>query len=337
MPVSILMMGIITVVYTYLGGLQAVFWTVCVQFMIYTTGAIVAGWLLVNYLPGGWADFMEEGKAAGKFTLINLSTNPTIPYTLWTGVLGGAFFSMASHGADQIMVQRYLCARNLNHARAALIASGAVVFLQFLLFLCIGIGLYALSKSGVWELPPDIRNDQVFGKFIVEKLPVGLVGLVIASVLAAAMSTLSSSLNSSASAVIADFYAPLRPGKSESQYLEASRLLTLIFGIAQIAVALCAWQIDSPRSVIDQVLSVAGLTTGMVLGLFLLGILKLPISSSAALSGMLFGFCMVMIPFFANAMGNPLVAWPWYAPIGTISTVVMSLAINQVLRPRPTR
>ena len=333
MPVSILTMGIITVVYTYLGGMQAVLWTDCVQFLIYTLGAIIAGWLLVGYIPGGWSEFFQAGSAAGKFTLINLSTDPAITYTLWTGVIGGAFFSMASHGADQIMVQRYLCARNLNHARAALVASGLVVFLQFLLFLFIGVGLYLLSESGTWPLPADIRNDQVFGRFIVEKLPVGLVGLVIAAVLAAAMSTLSSSLNSSASAALADFYKPLRPGKSELEYLEASRLLTLIFGFAQIGVALLAWQIDSPRSVIDQVLSVAGLTTGMVLGLFLLGILKQPISSAAALFGMLFGFCAVMAAYIPGAMGKPIVAWPWYAPIGTISTVFITLIINKALRP----
>jgi SSS family solute:Na+ symporter len=332
MPASILTMGIITVVYTYMGGMQAVLWTDCIQFLIYTLGALVAGGLLVSNIPGGWSGFLEAGKVAGKLTLIDLSTDPAITYTLWTGVIGGAFFSMASHGADQIMVQRYLCARNLNHARAALVTSGVVVFLQFLLFLLIGVGLYVYSQSGAWQLPADIRNDQVFGRFIVEKLPTGLVGLVIASVLAAAMSTLSSSLNSSASAAVADFYKPLSRDKSELQYLQVSRLLTLIFGIAQIGVALAAWQIDSPRSVIDQVLSVAGLTTGMVLGLFLLGILKQPISSTAALLGMLFGFCVVMAAYIPSAMGKPIVAWPWYAPIGTLSTVVMTLIINLIIK-----
>ena len=328
MPTSILVMGIITLVYTYLGGMQAVLWTDCIQFLIYTLGAMVAGWILVGYLPGGFGELFCAGWAAGKFTLFNLSTDPTVPYTLWAGILGGAFFSMASHGADQIMVQRYLCAKNLNHARVALITSGLVVILQFVLFLFIGVGLYLLAQSGSWNLPIDLRNDQVFGRFIVEKLPVGLVGLVIAAVLAAAMSTLSSSLNSSASAAIADFYKPLRPGKSDIDYLEASRLFTLAFGFAQIGVALLAWQIDSPRSIIDQVLSIAGLTTGMVLGLFLLGTLKRKISSNAALFGLLVGFLTVMTVYLPGTLGNPLVAWPWYAPIGTLSTVGTTLALN---------
>ncbi len=330
MPASILMMGLITLVYTYLGGMQAVLWTDCIQFLIYTLGAFVAGWMLVGYLPSGYAEFFCAGCEAGKFSLFNLSIDPTQPYTLWAGILGGAFFSMASHGADQIMVQRYLCAKNLTHARVALIASGLVVILQFVLFLFIGIGLYLLAQSGSWDLPPGIRNDQVFGKFIVEKLPVGLVGLVIAAVLAAAMSTLSSSLNSSASAALADFYKPQRPGKSDADYLDFSRIFTLFFGFAQIAVALMAWQIDSPQSIIDQVLSVAGLTTGMVLGLFLLGTLKRKISSNAALCGLLFGFLTVMAVYIPGRLGNPLVAWPWYAPIGTTATVAITLALNSL-------
>ncbi len=328
MPTSILVMGIITLVYTYLGGMQAVLWTDCIQFLIYTAGAMVAGWVLVGYLPGGFAEFFCAGCDAGKFTLWDLSTDSTMPYTLWAGIIGGAFFSMASHGADQIMVQRYLCAKNLTHARVALITSGLVVILQFVLFLFIGVGLYVLAQSGSWNLPIGIRNDQVFGRFIVEKLPVGLVGLVIASVLAAAMSTLSSSLNSSASAALADFYKPLRPGKSDLDYLEASRLFTLAFGFAQMGVALLAWQIDSPRSIIDQVLSVAGLTTGMILGLFLLGTLRRKISSNAALLGLLFGFITVLAFYIPGTLGRPLVAWPWYAPIGTTSTVVATLFLN---------
>ena len=329
MPLAILVMGGLTVLYTWLGGMQAVLWTDCIQFIIYMLGALLAGWILLASLPGGWSGFMRVGAEAGKFTLFNFSTDPATPYTLWAGVLGGAFFSMASHGADQIMVQRYLCAKNLSHARMALVASGVVVLLQFLLFLLIGVGLFVLAHSGAWELPADLRNDQVFGRFIVEKLPMGLVGLVIAAVLAAAMSTLSSSLNSSASAGLADFYQPLRPNRTEADYLAVSRWLTLLFGGAQIGVALLAWQIDSPRSIIDQVLSVAGLTTGMVLGLFLLGLMKRPVTSTAALIGMGCGFAVVMSVYIPGALGKPVVAWPWYAGIGALTTVLGALVVSR--------
>src|SRR5262249_42113492 len=154
------------------------------------------------------------------------------PYTLWAGVIGGALFSMASHGADQLMVQRYLCARSLGQARTALVLSGVVVMLQFLLFLLIGVGLYALDAHGVLQLDlTEVKNDQVFGRFIVDHLPHGLVGLVIAAVLAAAMSTLSSSLNSSANAFVIDFYRPLRAGRGERHYLIVSKLMTGVWGV----------------------------------------------------------------------------------------------------------
>jgi SSS family solute:Na+ symporter len=330
MPLSILVMGGLTVLYTYLGGMQAVLWTDCIQFFIYMLGALLAGWILLGEIPGGWSEFSRAGTEAGKFRLLNLSTDLAIPYTLWAGVVGGAFFSMASHGADQIMVQRYLCAKSLNHARAALVTSGVAVLLQFLLFLLIGIGLFVLARSGNWELPEGIRNDQVFGRFIVEKLPMGLVGLVIAAVLAAAMSTLSSSLNSSASAAVADFYKPLQPDRGEADYLNMSRLMTLGFGFAQIGVALLAWQIDSPRSIIDQVLSVAGLTTGMVLGLFILGLMRKPVGSNAALTGMVCGFLAVMAVYIPGALGKPVLAWPWFALVGSAGTVVVALAVEAI-------
>jgi Na+/proline symporter len=205
-----------------------------------------------------------------------------------------------------------------------------VVLLSFAwnLFLLIGVGLFVLANSGSWPLPVGIRNDQVFGRFIVEKLPVGVIGLVIAAVLAAAMSTLSSSLNSSASAAIADFYKPLCPNLTDGKYLAVSRLLTILFGLAQISVALIAWQIDSPRSIVDQVLSIAGLTTGMVLGLFLLGTMSIPVSSVAALIGMVLGFIAVLTVYIPATLGNAVVAWPFYAPIGTITTVLTALLVN---------
>jgi Na+/proline symporter len=227
---------------------------------------------------------------------------------------------MASHGADQIMVQRYLCARSLGQARAALVLSGFVVLAQFLLFLLIGVGLWALVGARLLELEPGTRSDEVFGAFIVRHLPTGVVGLVIAAVLAAAMSTLSSSLNSSASAAVNDFYRPLRPNREEGHYLRVSRGLTVFWGLAQMAVALGALALDSPRSIVDMVLSVAGFTTGIILGLFLLGQMSRPVASTAALVGLVVGFGTV----FAVWWRTPL-AWPWYAPVGAITTIAAAL------------
>jgi solute:Na+ symporter, SSS family len=329
---SIIVMAVTTIFYTYLGGMQAVIWTDLIQFTIYILGAVLAGWFMLGMLPGGWNEMIDIGQAAGKFTLFNLSTDATEPFTLWAGLIGGAFVSMASHGADHLMVQRYLCSRSLTQARVALVTSGIVVIAQFLLFLLIGVGLYALAQTGQLEVPSGTGNDEVFGLFIINHLPTGLVGVIVAAVLAAAMSTLSSSLNSSAGAFVADFYRPLRPQRGETHYLAVSRLLTLFWGVAQTTVALAAWWIGSPRSIINQVLTVASMTTGLVLGLFLLGSMPRPVRSHAALVGLGAGFLAVLFVWLPSTWGPTVLAWPWYAPLGAMVTIVAALGVDLLQR-----
>jgi SSS family solute:Na+ symporter len=281
-------------------------------------------------LPQGIDDYIAVGKAAGKFQILDFNTDPTQTYTLWAGLIGGAVFTMASHGADQMMVQRYLCSRSLKQARAALVLSGFVVLLQFLLFLLLGVGLYVLYAKGM--LPRE-ANDRAFGFFIVTSLPHGIVGLVLASVLAAAMSTLSSSLSSASSAFVADFYKPLQAGHTEAHYLLVSRIMTAVWGVSRIAVALLALRLlSSDSSIINEVLKVAGFTTGMVLGLFLLGRLHRPVASGAALAGLVAGFLAVFAFWLPSLWGETLLAWPWYAPIGTLTTVLVALLLNRVSR-----
>ncbi len=330
MTESVLVMGGVTILYTYLGGMQAVIWTDLIQFVIYILGALVAGYFLLARLPNGWADVAAAGGAADKFRLFDFTPYPDQTFTFWTGLIGGACFTMASHGADQLMVQRYLCSRSLGQARAALVLSGVVVLVQFVLFLLIGVGLYALHANGLLPLQAGTKNDAVFGVFIVENLPAGLVGLVVAAVLAAAMSTLSSSLNSSANALVSDFYRPLRPDATEADCLRLSKVMTLVWGLAQAGVALAAMALGSGESIINQVLRVAGLTTGMVLGLFLLGSLRRPVSSGAALAGLSAGLVVVLGVWLPEALGRKLVAWPWYAPIGTLTTVAVALLVDFV-------
>lgn len=331
--VSVLVFGLVTITYTYLGGMQAVVWTDLVQLLIYLAGAIGAWFCILGLVPGGWEEYLAVGQSADKFTWINLSTDPTVAYTLWAGVIGGAFFSMASHGADQLMVQRYLCSRSLAQARLALITSGFMVLAQFLLFLLIGVGLYVLWNQGVYEIPEGTPNDAVFGRFIIGYLPTGLVGLVIAAVLAAAMSTLSSSLNSSSSAFVVDFYRPMRPHAEESHYMLVSRGMTALFGVLQILVAVGTLSLQGDRSVVDQVLTVAGFTTGMVLGLFLLGSLPRPVASRAALTGAVVGFVVVLLVWLPWYQNKALLAWPWYPPLGSLTTVLVGLIVDRISPP----
>jgi SSS family transporter len=326
---SILAIGLATMLYTYLGGVQAVIWTDLVQFVIYIAGALLAGTIMLGQMSAA----NVPAPPAEKFRILDLSSDLTQPYTLWAGLIGGAFLTMASHGADHMMVQRYLCSRSLGEARLALIASGVVVLLQFLLFLLLGIGLYVLATNGLLPGATELKNDEVFGHYIVGALPHGLVGLVIAAVLAAAMSTLASSLNSSAGAFVADFYQPLNPGQTERHYLNVSRTMTSVWGFARIAVALAAVQLLQSRSIINEVLAIASFTTGMVLGLFLLGRMRRPVPSNSALIGLATGFVAVLAAWAPSVVGKPVVAWPWYAPIGTVVTVAAAWTANR-WRPR---
>jgi Na+/proline symporter len=270
---------------------------------------------------------------AGKFTVVDLTPDPSLRYTLWAGLIGGTLFTMASHGADQMMVQRYLCSRSLAQARVALISSGIVVLFQFALFLMLGVGLYVLFAEGLLPGAASLKKDEVFGYFIVNALPHGIIGLVIAAVLASAMATLSSSLSSSSSAFVADFYEPLWPDRKENHYLLVSRIMTSVWGVGRIGVALLSWYVATDRSIVDQVLAVAGFTTGIVLGLFLLGRMRYPVSSRAALTGLVAGFLAVAAVWLPSVWGVTVVAWPWYAPIGTATTVAVALAV-QGLRAR---
>jgi SSS family transporter len=313
LPVSIALVGLTTVVYTFVGGMKAVVWTDVIQFVVYVLGAIVALGVLVSRLPGGFGQLLADGAAAGKFRWFDLSTALDSPYTLWAGVIGGMFLTFGSHGADQLMVQRYLCARSRGEAARALWMSGIVVFAQFALFLLIGVGLFVFYQA----FPPATafdRPDRVFVRFIVEQLPPGVIGLVAGAVFAAAMSTLSSSLNSSATAVVTDFYRPLaRPDLSPQHLLRVTRVFTLFFGLVQVLVALGGPLVG--RTVVEAVLTIGGFTTGITLGVFFLGIFTTRVGQQAALAGLVLG----LLTISAVAFGTPL-AWPCYTLVVSLST-----------------
>jgi SSS family transporter len=327
LPVSVALVGATTVVYTFVGGMKAVVWTDVVQFVIYVVGAVVALVLLVARLPGGWGELVATATTGDKLRWLDLSPALDNPYTIWAGLVGGMFLTIGSHGADQMMVQRYLCARNQREAGRAVWMSGLVVLVQFALFLLIGVGLYAFYQA----FPPTVafdRPDRVFVRFILEQLPVGMVGLVIGAIFAAAMSTLSGSLNSSATAAVADFYRPLvRPGASSEELLRMTRLLTLVFGLVQIAVALGGPLLS--RTVVESVLTIAGFTTGIILGVFFLGIFTTRVDQRAALAGLLLGLATIS----AVAFGTRL-AWPWYTLAGSLATFGFGVLASAVFPHR---
>lgn len=328
-PVSILIIGVVTIAYTYLGGMAAVIWTDAIQLVVYLVGAVAAAFILLGQIPGGWNEVVAVGNEFHKFTLFDFTFSLSRSYTFWAGVIGGAFLTTATHGTDQLMVQRYLSARSPRQATAALLTSGVVILLQFALFLLIGAMLFVFyHKTG--SLPAEVaaRADRVFPHFIVTQLPNGLIGLVVAAIFAAAMSTLSGSLNSLAATAVTDFYRPLfAPDKSDHHYLNASRLFTALWGVVQIAVAMIAIAMQGRG--VDAVLAVASFTNGPVLGLFLLSALTKRVGATGALVGVVTGIaCMTFVWLQLR------ISWQWYVLMGSTLTFLSGLVASRLLESK---
>lgn len=324
---AVVVIGIATIAYTFFGGMRAVLWTDLVQFIVYIGGALIALDVLLGRIPGGWHRVLTMAAASHKLRVFDFRLDFTDPYVFWAGVLGGLFLTLGSHGADQMMVQRYLCARNLKGAGRALWASGVVILAQFALFLVIGVALYCFYQIHPPLVPFD-RTDRVFARFIVDELPPGALGLVLGAVFAAAMSTLSSSLNSSATAAFHDLLRPslLRRASPRTE-LAWTRALTAGFGLVQIGVGIAGRWLDA--TVVAGVLAIAGFTTGIILGVFFLGILTRRVGQTAALVGLVLGLAgMTAVYLF-----TPL-AWPWYALVGSLGTFGLGLAASRVLDRR---
>ena len=311
-------LGVTTIVYTFLGGMKAVLWSDLIQFFLYLAGALVALGALLHRLPGGWHQLVAMGEAAGKFRAFDLRLDWSEPYGLWAGLVGGAFVALASHGVDQLMVQRYLSARGLPEARRALWVSGVIAAAQFALFLLIGVGLWSFYQLHPPAVPFD-RADRVFARFILDELPTGLVGLLLGAIFAAAMT---SSLNSCATVAVNDLYLPLA-GKEipPERQLRLTRVLTVLFGAVQIAVGIAGQWLKS--SIVSSVLGIAAFTTGIVLGVFFLGMFTRRVGQRAALAGLVFGFAAMTAIFFGTSL-----AWPWYALVGSLLTAGAGFAAS---------
>ena len=318
-PVSptVITLGVAMIIYTERGGVAAVIWTDVVQMFIYVAGALVVFCALLWQIPGGWSEVVRLGAPAGKFTVVDLSLDPTRVYTLWAGLVGGVALTLATHGTDQYLVQRLLSARSQGEAQRGLVLSGLIVFAQFVMFLTIGAMLYAYHQH-VPLTSPLSRNDEILPRFIVTALPHGAIGFIVAAIVAAALSP---SLNAMAATTVNDFYLKyVRPDADQATLMRLSRQATFAWGIVQLAVALGAqWM---RQSVLDAGLSVLSLTTGPVLGAFMLGVLTRHVGSRAMLAGMLAG-AVAMVPIWWTGA----LAWTWYAFAGAAITSAVALAL----------
>jgi SSS family transporter len=296
---AIIGLGVVMTVFTLAGGIEAIVWIEVVQLVIYVGGAIAAAAILLGEV--GFGQAIAAGAAAQKFRLFDFGFDLTKTYTFWSGLIGGTFLTLSTHGTDQYMVQRYLCTDRPRSAAKAVITSGFVVLVQFTGFLFIGVLLFAFYGAKA----PVTAPDQVFPHFIANHLPPGLSGLVVAAILAAA---LSSSLSAIAATVVADLMRP----RDEVRAMKLSRVVVVLAGIAQIAVGVALQQ--TTRSLLGTALAVASLINGPILGVFFLGATKRA-GTNAALVGMVAGIIAVSIVAFTTK-----VAWPWYAVVGSLVT-----------------
>jgi solute:Na+ symporter, SSS family len=330
---SIAIITLLTLIYTFEGGLAAVIWTDVVQTFIYVGGTVVGLFTILHLVPGGWNSVQALADAGHKFQVLDLGLQrgwPYLdfsrPYTLCAGLIGGTFFTLATHGTDQLIVQRLLAARNQRQSALALISSGVAIFFQFALFLLVGVMLFAY-----YQLPSSVfgKSDRIYPTFIITRMPHGISGLLIAAILAAAMSNLSAALNSLSSSTMIDFYFRFRPDTDERKRLALSRVATVLWAAVLAGLAILA--LHQVGRVVEVGLQIVSVAFGALLGVFLLGVLTKRAHQNGAIVGMLFGF------------GTGLYLWrlshvpfTWWVAIETCVTFGVGYAASLLWRPNET-
>jgi SSS family solute:Na+ symporter len=323
--IAILILAAATALYTFLGGLKAVIWIDLIQVVVYLSGAVMALWVLLGSFPGGWGEILRRCTELGRpVHLFNLSKNLSEPYTLWAGVIGGAVLAMASHGADQLIVQRLLACRGLRDAQKALVGSGVLVILQFCLFLAVGVGLFAFYGGRAVGPGGFGASDEIFPSFIVSQLPPFISAYLIAGIFSAAMCSESSALNSLASALSLDIVAPLLGKKyvEGRRGLALGRVLTLFWTIVLAGLAVGFSRLPQSVPAVQVALGLASVTAGGLLGAFLLALwakkatqtdVMIGVATSAVFMFVLWLGSKDFVPFPLGKM----IAWPWYSLLGS--------------------
>ena len=337
--IAVVLLGAVSLAYTYFGGMRAVVWTDIIQTAVYLIAAVAALILIGQAAPAGWGGIFSAASASGKLQVFDFTLAIDRPHTIFAGLIGGAFLSMASHGADQLIVQRLLAAPSLRDAQRALIGSGIVVVFQFALFLVLGIGLHAFYQGQTFGRP-----DEIFPRFIIESMPIGLTGLVVAAILAA--STASGALNSLAAATLHDLYLPLtKKNASDPGVLRISKLFTLMWAAILTGGALLYRAQGTPVVVVA--LSIASFTYGGLLGGFFLGMLWRRAIQRDAILGMATAIVIMSFVVFARQLAPVFpsfqdtftslsrIAWPWYVLIGTSITMIVGI-LSSFTHPAPT-
>jgi len=330
---SVAIITLLTLIYTFEGGMSAVVWTDVVQMTIYVAGTVIGFFTILHLVPGGWSSVDQIAGAAGKFRVFDFSFTPSNSYSFWAGLIGGTFLTTSTHGTDQLMVQRLLAAKNEGQAKLALLSSGVFIFVQFGLFLLVGASLFAFYKL----FPPVVAftsSDRIFPTFIVNRMPHGISGILIAAILAAAMSNLSAALNSLSSTSVVDFYMRLRPQATEQRRVAVSRFATIVWGLLLFGLALLS---RHGGRVVEIGLTIISVAYGSLLGVFLLGILTRRATEGGAITGMIFGLAINLYLWlgadhFATWAGFRI-AYTWLVAIGTVVTFAIGYSVSALTSP----
>lgn len=301
--------------------MTAVIWTDVLQMAMYVCGALVSFFVILHHIPGGWPHLISEAGAQGKLQFLDFRGGFTLPYTFWAGVIGGCFLTFASHGTDQLIVQRLLSARSESESRRALLSSWLVVFFLFALFLFIGLALWVLYRDS--GIAPPKPLDRVYPAFVWQSLPAGVRGLIIAAILAAAMANLSAALNSLASTTVLDIFRPLT-GDSKSMALAHGATVFWAFVLVAIGAVAQQW-----GTVLESGLSIASVTLGLLLGVFLLGVLTKNVGERGAIAGLLIGLAVILYVRFGTR-----IAFTWWVLICSSATFAGGFAASRIFREK---
>ena len=325
--IAIIIIAVVALLYTFTGGLKGVIWVDAIQMLIYIGGAILAVIYLINYIPGNLREVLSSTEISSKLSIFNSGFDKGFtgffsqPYTLLSGLIGGAFLSMSSHGTDQLVVQRLLAAKNLAESKKALITTGVIIIFQFALFLVVGVLLYAYYGQ------LNIKSDEIFSKFIIEVLPSGVKGIIIAGLFAAALSTLAGSITSLSSSVMLDLYLPFNKSVNEKKNLFISKSLTIFWAVMLIFSAFIF--MESSKAVVEVALSIASFTYGGLLGTFLLGLSNKKIRQNHAIAGFISAIIIMSFIIFFK-----VVAWTWFIMIGVCVTLLVGNLLEILTRKR---
>jgi len=324
---SVLVMGIMSIIYCTMGGIEAVIWTDTVQTVILFVGALIALVLLVSGIDGGWQGFQETSQASQKFKMVNMNLEATsAQIALWVIVVGGIAQNVSSYTADQAVVQRYMTTETRRLAARSIWLNAALAIVATFLFFGLGTALHAYYQSHPEKLDPNITTDQIFPFFIAHEMPVGVAGLIVAGIFAAAQSTVSTSMNSTATTLVTDFLRPLNTCRTDRGYLQVARILTFVIGVLGTLIALLFVDPDI-KSLFDQFLKIIGLFMGVLGGLFVLGAMTKRANGTGALTGAIVGALTMYLVWKETAINGYL-----YTAIGIGVCFVVGYLVS-FLRP----